>query len=223
VTETTRLQPCEAWLSALSALVDGELPDEERVAVQRHVAVCAACEAGVEAYRALGAELRALPAPLSPPELGLRLRVAASHHSVQNRQWLYWRLRWQTWAEALALPTALGTALAMGLFFALAGGVRVHVSANSRPDVEVGFGAQPPRVASLSDYQVGSSLLIEASIDPTGHVYGYRVLSGYTNPQIISRLNTQLLLSAFEPATTMFGQPTSGSLLVSFGTVDVKG
>mgnify|MGYP001554548603 CR=1 FL=1 len=79
-----------------------------------------------------------------------------------------------------------------------------------------------PRLSSGGLYNIGP-VVIDAQIDAQGRVYGYRVVSGSTDPAVIQRLNNQLLLSVFRPARTMFGQPTTGSVLVSFGTVDVRG
>lgn len=215
---------CHMLHGALSAYVDGELPLEQSGALIHHIEQCPACSARLQAYREMRQQLQALPAPAAPTNLALRLRVQASHYSVRGQRWLYLRLRLGAAIQAMALPTAVGTAAALFLFSALAGGVRSNIVNDPlRPDVVVGGAATPPRLTSSSDYGVGASVLVEAEIDATGHVYGYSVLSGPTDAQLISRLNNQLLMSVFQPATTNFGQPTTGSLLVSFGTVEVRG
>jgi hypothetical protein len=159
-----------------------------------------------------------------PADLGLRLRVRASHFSVRGGRAQYWRLRLMHAIQAMAVPAAVGTATALFLFSALAGGVQAKVSARPGvPDVQVGMGAMPPRLTRSSDFDIAGPMLVEAQIDASGHVYGYSVLSGNPDAQAITRLKNQLLMSVFQPATTIFGQPTNGSLLVSFGTVDVRG
>lgn len=214
---------CTSLQPALSAYLDGELDPGESGVLIHHLEECDDCAATLQLYREMSQQLRDIPAPAPPQELSLRLRVAASHYSVRGQRWLYWKLRWTTALQALALPTAVGTAAALVLFSALAGGVRSNLVNNPlRPDVQVGDAAQP-RLTRLSDYGVGGTVLVRADIDATGHVYGYSVISGPADAEMISQLNNQLLLSVFQPATTIFGQPTTGTLLVSFGSVDVRG
>ncbi|MGH9413570.1 MAG: anti-sigma factor family protein [Terriglobales bacterium] len=215
---------CAVWQPALSAYLDGELDLGASGALIRHLEKCPECSGRLEQYRVLGQRLRTLPSPLVPADLGLRLRVRASHYAVRGLRWQYWRIRLSSAVQALALPTAVGTIAALCMFAALVGGVHSNVSGNPLlPDPSVGVDAQPPRLTSAPNFDISGPLLLEAQIDSTGHVYGYSVLSGALNPSLISRINNQLLMSVFQPATTNFGQPTNGSLLVSFGTVDVRG
>ena len=215
---------CRGMAALLSPYLDGELDAGRMRALLQHLEGCAACAARFEQYTQLRQQLRALPAPPPPPDLGLRLRVAASRYSVRGQHWLFWRMRIAEAIRALALPAAVGTAAALCMFTALAGGFRAKTGYYPlRPDVAIGGDAMPPRLMSMPDYTVGAPLLVRAQIDSTGHVYGYSVLAGQTDAQIISQLNNQLLMSAFAPATTNFGQPTTGSILVSFGIAHVRG
>lgn len=50
----------------LSAYLDGELPSEERAALERHLPGCSECRRELEDYRTLRAMLRAVPAPALP-------------------------------------------------------------------------------------------------------------------------------------------------------------
>lgn len=215
---------CQALQPALSAYMDGELDPGQSGALLHHLEKCPNCAAILGDYRAMSEAMRALPAPEPPAELALRLRVEASHYSVRGQRWLFLRLRWMAALQTLALPAVVGTVAALSLFVALAGGVHSNIVNNPLlPDVPVFGNATPPRLTSMPSYSVGRALLVQAQIDATGRVYGYRVLSGSADPQTIARLNNQLLLGVFQPATTIFGQPTTGSLLVSFDTVDVRG
>lgn len=215
---------CRGMELLLSPYVDGELDPGRSGALLRHVEGCAACGSKLEQYGQLRQQLRALPEPALPADLGLRLRVAASRYSVRGQRWLFWRLRVSEAIRALALPAAVGTAAALCMFTALAGGLRAKTGYYPlRPDVAIGGDPTPPRLMSMPDYTVAAPLLVRAQIDATGHVYGYSVLAGQTDARIISQLNNQLLLSAFAPATTNFGQPTTGSVLVSFGMAHVRG
>lgn len=215
---------CSALQSALSAYLDGELELSESGVLIHHLEQCRGCSERLEQYRALSERLRTLPAPPLPADLSLRLRVNASQYAVRGLRWEYWRIRLSNAIQAMALPTAVGTIAALCIFVALVGGMRINAVANPLlPDPQVGMDAEPPRLTSAPLFDISGPLLVEAQIDATGHVYGYSVLSGVLNPALISRLNNQLLMSVFQPATTNFGQPTTGRLLVSFGTVDVRG
>lgn len=215
---------CVSWLPSLSAYVDGELEVQESAPLLQHIARCPACANRLQSYRALGTELRALSTPAIPLDLGLKLRVAASHYSVRNQRWLYLRMRWAAALEAMAVPTAVGTVATLFLFIALAGGVRSNIVNNPMiPDVPLFGFATPPVLTSAPDTTVAGAVLVEAQVDASGRVYSYKVISGAHDPQTIDQLNNHLLLSVFQPATTIFGQPTNGSVLVSFGTVDVRG
>lgn len=224
MTETWTNADCAQWSPELSAYCDGEMERSRAQDLERHLEFCTECRARLTSYRAMGYQLRALPAPPAPAELAIRLRVEASHYAARGQRWAFWQVRVTSALQALALPMVVGTAAALFLFSALAGGVSANAPAHPlRPDVVVGEPATPPRLALASNYGVDGSVLVEAQIDATGHVYSYEVLSGHTDAQLISRLNTQLLLSVFQPAMTNFGQPTTGSLLVSYGSVDVRG
>ncbi len=215
---------CRGMAPLLSSYLDGELDPACSRALLRHVEACRECALKLGQYGQLGQQMRALAPAAAAPDLGLRLRVAASQYSVRGQRWLYWRLRVSEVIRALALPAAVGTAAALCLFSALAGGFRAKTGYYpSRPDVAIGGDAMPPRLMSMPDYSVAGPVLVRAQIDSTGHVYGYSVLAGQTDAQIISQLNNQLLMSAFQPATTNFGQPTTGSVLVSFGSAHVRG
>lgn len=215
---------CAALQPALSAYLDGELDLSESGVLIHHLEQCRECSERLDQYRALGEQLRTLPAPPLPTDLSLRLRVKASQYAVRGLRWEYWRIRLSNAIQAMALPTAVGTIAALCMFAALVGGMGIHAVANPLlPDPQVGVDAEPPRLTSAPLFDISGPLLVEAQIDATGHVYGYSVLSGVLNPTLISRLNNQLLMSVFQPATTNFGQPTTGHLLVSFGTVDVRG
>jgi hypothetical protein len=207
---------------ALSAYLDGELDPGDSGRLIHHLEACPECSATLAAYRQLGAGLRALPTPTLPRNMAIRLRVDASHRAASGQHWIYWKMRLRSAIEALAVPMTVGTTAALCLFIALAGGVRGSIVDSNLPDVLISS-ATPPRLTSLPDANIGGNVMVEAQIDASGHVYGYNVLSGPADAGLISRLNNQLLLGVFQPATTTLGQPTIGSVVVSFGTVDVRG
>lgn len=214
---------CEEFIPLLSPFVDGELNVEQGCEVMRHVEDCGLCHQRVQAMRSMGQLLRAIPAPPPPPDLALRLRVAASHYSVRATRLEIWKMRVAALLQAVAVPAVAGTMGAVLVFAFLFGSITVPVSSSrNSPDVPLGV-ATPPRLLQAAGFDVDAPLLVEANVDAYGRVYGYRVLSGHPDAQVLSRLNNQLLFSVFEPATTMFGQRTAGSLLVSYGMVHVRG
>lgn len=214
---------CEEFSPLLSPFVDGELNIEQGCEAMRHVEECGLCTRRVQELRSMGKLMRALPVPLPPADLALRLRVAASHYSVRATRMEIWKMRIATLLQAIAVPAVAGTMGALLVFAFLFGSVTVPVStAQDGPDVPLGI-ATPPRLLQAAGFDVDAPLLVEANVDAYGRVYGYRVLSGHPDAQALSRLNNQLLFSVFEPATTMFGQRTSGSVLVSYGMVRVRG
>lgn len=214
---------CEEFSPLLSPFIDGELNVEQGCEVMRHVEECGLCTRRVQELRSMGGLMRALPVPPPPKDLALRLRVAASHYSVRATRMEIWKMRVAALLQAIAVPAVAGTMGALLVFAFLFGSITVPVStAHSGPDVPLGI-ATPPRLLQAAGFDVDAPLLVEANVDASGRVYGYRVLSGHPDAQVLSRLNNQLLFSVFEPATTMFGQRTSGSVLVSYGLVRVRG
>ena len=66
---------CEHARSAISALVDDELPAEQRGLVESHLASCADCSAVAEDYRRIGRSLKAVAYRRAPAELAERIRL----------------------------------------------------------------------------------------------------------------------------------------------------
>ena len=64
---------CEEALKRLLALIDGELSEEERDDVQRHVRICRSCFSRMEFERRLKQRLSALPAGDVPEALRRRI------------------------------------------------------------------------------------------------------------------------------------------------------
>ncbi len=61
-----RQGPCPEWEEQLSALVDGDLSDEEQKDVEAHLEHCPGCQQGLEEFRAMCGSLQEL-GPLDPP------------------------------------------------------------------------------------------------------------------------------------------------------------
>jgi anti-sigma factor RsiW len=82
----------------VTGYVDGALPEDDRLAVEAHLASCPQCAAQVEAERTIAAALRALPAPELPRGLAERVRRRARTPV---------RLRRRVWIPAVAALLAL--------------------------------------------------------------------------------------------------------------------
>jgi len=86
----------------------------------------------------------------------------------------------------------------------------------------------PPELQSSPFYAQLSngpgSLLVEATVDSTGRVLDYRVISepNEETALIMPELKNVLITSQFRPATK-FGQPTTASVVLSFSKINVKG
>jgi anti-sigma factor RsiW len=213
---------CASIHPQLSAYLDGELDVESSCRLMRHLDACQLCRSRLEQLHAVGDRVRALPALPPPPELGLRLRVAASHFSVRSQQAEYWRMRLQALVRAMAVPAVSGTVVALCLFLSLFGSVSSGYSAIiSAPDVPIAI-STPARMYRAPGWDVGAPIVVEATVSATGLIDDYRVLSGPNDGQVLSRLNSELLFTVFHPATVS-GRPTSSHVVLSYNSVRVRG
>ena len=73
----------DGFTGLLIAYLDGELPKEDCVALERHLPTCAACTRAMSAIRSVSVAAReAGPAPL-PPGLDARLRAAVAEAAAE--------------------------------------------------------------------------------------------------------------------------------------------
>jgi hypothetical protein len=86
-----------------------------------------------------------------------------------------------------------------------------------------------PPVLKFSPFDIdmsavnADSIVVETSVDATGRVQNYRILSGPSNMQaLLPQLNNMLIFTVFRPATA-FGQPTNGKAVLSISRVSVRG
>src|SRR3989442_1475804 len=107
-----RTEDCREWRERIGALILGQLPEDERFAVEAHLEGCPACRAEAEALGPVAALLgRADPdrltrAPEPPPRLGERIahRIAVERRSQRRRRT---RLRLGLGAAAAAAAAAV--------------------------------------------------------------------------------------------------------------------
>ncbi len=176
-------------------------------------------------------ELRALPKREVPAELTMRLRVVASQQREVNRgqadfatAWSRWRMRMRLSVRdlmrPLAVPAAGGILSSIVCFCMLAGTFSIpRLSATN--DVPLGFTTQV-QVDQLSPFgYMGHDVVIELTIDKEGKVANYSAHGSVTRDDM-KQLGNLILFTSFAPAT-VFGQPTSGKILLSSHRINVRG
>jgi anti-sigma factor RsiW len=113
---------CDDVEPLVEAYVDGELDLERALAVETHVAGCAACAARLERTRALARTMKAAPYFRAPEALAQRVRatIPAASATVQPRRPDATRRRqqsWWPWLIPVASAAVVIVAVAAGLLF----------------------------------------------------------------------------------------------------------
>lgn len=225
----------DAWI--------GEERVRERAAIREHLEFCSSCREELQRFHKLAVLLSRVPKNLPPADLTVRIKVAAA----QAQHTLDWATRWRNFREhagivlenvfrPLTVPATGGLFSAM-LIFALVfqmivPGITVRAVEN---DVPINM-IRPAKLVSLSDYpeswapekhdtelSLPHGLLLDVTVDASGHMTDYQILSGPTSAELRHQLDQMLLFSRFSPMLS-FGRPTSGGhVVVSFSAVRVRG
>jgi hypothetical protein len=213
------------------------MPEEDFVAVRKHLAECSECAASVESSTRLREALISAPRYNPPVNLSTKLRVLASRErarqaaraSLQARV-ADWRGSIELWVDNMmrpfAIPFAGGLASAFLLFGMLAPTfARVYTPAN---DVSPGWYTS----ASLDTFGpfglADDTIILDVTIDEQGRMVDYAVPGGHPGPWKDEALRrtivNSLLFTRFTPAN-FFGQPTYGKVRVTLrrSQVDVRG
>lgn len=189
------------------------------------------CEANSEVMRRT---LRALPAPVAPAELGVRLRVVASREAARRRNAVSvwdWLKECNTWTQELmrpiAIPTAGGFASALLLFGVLAPTLAMRDVASATPvsDVPTVLYTEPTVKSYIPLVCQGHDVVIDVSVDDQGRVMDYVVTGGSLSSVALRKsIENHLLTMHFNPATA-FGVPRSGRVRLWFRSsrIDVQG
>jgi len=226
---------CETVKLGLSAYVDDAAAIEEIRAIAQHLNACGNCAGESERYRELRAGLRSLPQRMPPPDLTVRLRVAASKARVDNSRgarWNRWRDHFQlslsNLMRPLALPAAGGLCSAVLLFSTLL--VPTFKAAfamdNSPGDVPTMLTTQPILKFMAPVAYFSGDAVVDLKIDQQGRIVNYSIVCapGPASEQLRHRLENSLLFTEFWPAT-QFGRPIAGTIRISFRSshIDVRG
>jgi hypothetical protein len=205
-----------------SDYLDGLCESEVLKSIRFHLNYCGSCRDELEVWESMQADLRGMRRRQVPPELALRLRVGLSRGLHRN-----WREQLRVWMDNALQPMLLpasGGVLAAVVCFCLIMGSLV-VPATKTPDVPLGF-PTPPRVQALPPFYLDSDdahVVVAARINAGGRAMGYRVLSGGTSPELMHELDRVIFFSKFQPATTWFGSPTDGQVVLSLWRITVRG
>ncbi len=229
--------------SYLDDAVTGAAPVEERAHIREHLDYCAYCREELQRYRKLSVLLSRMPRNLPPPDLAVRIRVAAAQ-SVPTQDLPGRMQRIRDRAELLldnvfrplTVPATGGFFSAILVFVIVLQLIVPGITVRAVPnDVPLNI-LRPAELITLSDYQsswapeqhdlelsLPHGLLIDVTVDQHGQMVGYQILSGPRSVDLRHQLDQMLLFSRFRPMMS-FGRPTSGGhVILSFSAVRVRG
>jgi len=227
---------CSKVKSRISAYLDHAVPEKERGDMRRHMNECHSCAREAERHQRVRDAVRSLPQRTPPPDLALRLRVAASKARAEA---LGGRSVWSRWADhfqlvvtnlmrPLALPLAGGLGAAVILFSSLVPTFNSTYAASaaiSPWDVPTMLNTEPT-VKYMAPVAFDSDAIVDLKIDEQGRVVDYSIVnaSGGQTAELRHRIENNLLFTEFWPATA-FGHPVSGTVRVSFRSshLEVRG
>ncbi len=217
---------CQTVRNSISEFLDRRLAGNERIRVVQHLARCRECAAHLEELSELRESLRSQPVAPVPQRLQTQLLVLASRERARWNSTRTLPLALRTWTRdakftidnlmrPLALPFAGGVLSAMVLFSMLVPtfGSRPSV----RNDVPIGWYTAATLV-EVAPFINNDETVVELYIDDKGQAMDYAVQQGTVSPELQSDLTKMMFSSRFTPAT-WFGQPTNGTVLVSFRRV----
>lgn len=213
---------CKQAKSLFSTYLDGAVSGHEMRAISAHLEKCGSCHTNYLSLQRTQALLSSLGSRKAPSDLPLRLKLAIHRersrgpvHTLRNLG-----LRLEHAINSFMLPATAGLVTAVIMFGVLIGFFALPEIANDVPTSLY----TPPRLAA-GPYAIEgleSPVMIEASVDATGRVQDYRILSGHDSDSLRVKIDSALIFTTFEPARA-FGAPASGRVVLAFATVSVKG
>lgn len=215
---------CSAVVKDLSKFLDRELPEADTRGISVHLAACRECGSHLNELTNVRRLLRQMPTREVPPEVTMRIRVAASHQRARlsNRHgfWQLFWLRLNQFLRPLMVPACGGLLSSVFLFTMFVDTLDWRLDLLN--DVPLGLYTSVS-VDETSPFQFsGSDLLLQLTISETGNVTDFEVPNGRLSREDLRKIGNWLVFTSFNPATK-YGQPTSGKVLVSFHRINVKG
>ena len=231
-TEKIKALQCPEAKRLLSPYLDGAVTGTEMLALEQHLADCAACERRYRSLRETQRLLMSVERPKVPADLGLRLRLAISREVAQAKRAPFEGLivRLENVFQAFMVPATAGFLSALIIFgiamvyFVAPSTLRAN---NDVPLVMVNTAPQLQQTTFGMNQINDDSLVIEAYIDVNGRVQDYRILSDPDDakelaPQVKSMLIDMMTFTTFRPALSM-GRPTPSRAVLSFSRISVRG
>ncbi len=221
---------CTEIKKLFSPYLDGRVSGSEMRALARHVEQCNGCAREYAAMQRTQQLLGGLGRKKAPADLALKLRVAISREAAQARRPRFEGVlvRLQNALNAFMVPATAGLVSAVlffGLllgFFALPAELRASSS-----DVPLMLYTGPQLEQSAFGTSLGNmgddAVVIEAYVDANGRVEDYRILSQPDDAKaVLPQLKNLLIFTTFRPALSM-GRPTTGTAVLSFSKISVRG
>jgi len=221
---------CTETRSLLSLYMDGALTGRQMCECSNHLGNCRECSTEFEFLKRTQQMVSSLGRRQPPPELALRIRVAISRETARRQRPMFEgiRTRVNDTFRGFMVPATAGVLSAV-IFFGLLIGFfalppQLEASDN---DVPTMLYTPPELTLSPFGWEMSSinadSLVVDVTVDPSGRVQDYTILSAPPDAKaILPQLNNMLIFTVFRPATS-FGQPVAGRAVLSFSRVVVKG
>jgi hypothetical protein len=217
---------CSQAKALFSPYLDGALSGAQMHELAGHMDECGRCHNRYMSLRRTQQLLGIAGRRKAPPDLALQLRLAISHEAARRPYLEGLGLRLSNAINAFAVPATAGLVSAVTIFGFLMGFFATPLQAG-KADVPLMFNTAPQLEQSVFQMNLdsihGDSLVIAAYVDSHGRVLDYRVLS---NPDELTDLpspvKNMLIFARFRPAMSM-GSPTSGTAVLSFSKISVKG
>jgi TonB family protein len=208
----------------MTAFLDHRLDGQEQARVAQHLMECRECATLSKGMSRVTNMLRHVPAVEIPPELASRLQVLASHEREHRLSRIslsarlqYWRSRVKLTIDnlmrPLALPFAGGLVSALCLFGMLV--PTLNMRRNVQFDVPIPLYTGPSLEEMAPFTFSNDEMLIEFTVNEKGQITDYSIPHSKTSTKLERNFASAVLFASFTPAT-LFGQPTSGKVLVSF-------
>ncbi len=215
---------CQTVRNSASAFLDQRMAGAERTRVAQHLAECRECAAYIDELSDLRRSLKSLPVSPVPSRLQTQLQIVSSRERARWNATKTLPLALRTWVidirlaidnlmRPLAVPFAGGLASALLLFGILVPtlGFRPVVS----NDVPLGLYTAATLVEVSPVGLNSDETVVELFVDAKGQATDYSVQRGQVSPALQADLNHIMFSARFTPAT-WFGQPTKGTVLISF-------
>jgi Putative zinc-finger len=227
----------------LDDAVSGAACIQERVQIRGHLEGCAECRTELERFRKLAVLLSRVARNVPPPDLAVRIKVAAAQiEPTQTWQGRFRKMRdraeilLDNVARPLTLPATGGFFSAITVFALvfqmIAPGLTVRAVESDTTTINL---MRPAELLTLADYPeawapessddpaMPHDLLVDVSVNARGQFDGYEILSGPASRQTRHQLDQILMFSSFRPMLS-FGRPTNGGhVILSFSAVRVRG